>query len=789
MQVSNERISGWIIKWLLAYPNCNFIQVNPEVSYLIGLGTLSVEVTKNAFSILVGEKSLLDVFGESEPFVLSPLVKSVHGRKLELLDDDERNRIDHAAASLVRRMRAKFDDLICEDMAWLQQSSEYKEILDLSLDPSSERASAYKILVTRIKQFVRGRILWVLCRTYDDDFDEFEKPLSKVKSFYPTTLESYHDVYNCLNEHERIFTRFFWIALGREALGAGELNIWTERTEKAGLPQVGKTFLSQKLLDRFLPNGEKLLRVVTKNELCQLFGDINRDAVKAPNSGRKESSPQAGRKAAPRRQDDSITQPKFDANSASTARDQQQHDSAFGINGYEEKLATEERRKLRVTNLVEVANATEIPPIQPTGTTKVPSFEPRPDRSPFQTTPEIQSSLLVPRLYRVPGSLDQASHNVRQTKPASLVRDKIWDQSNTEAFGGDAQSSTNLPVVPETFKIGKNMPESLSRGGKFVEEFRNDSLHQAFPTDEDINFVRSLSSDNARPDLKSHGRVDKGSMFSFRPQLPSADPILDDIGFVLRRICDVMLFPEHTFNGDTQLPVNLIDTLMCLGHDEWKYLPLWAGGNDDGTGGVFDEVDVPNLEVGGFKGGKRGIGNVNLAGSSSSMSGSSFDDISSDAISTVGKASRAATDGTQTVKSLDDDDASDGVNGQAFMSQKELWAQLQQINPKSSTFNVPSRREMLVSSESSAPHDYGNSDFKGKGRAPDVKMNEEEENEIDTETVVGAASSDGDQDMEEEHHEEFVRASAVLPSTDRRTTVKDASDDEDDWSEIDRDTL
>jgi len=32
---------------------------------------------------------------------------------------------------------------------------------------------------------------------------------------------------------------------------------------------------------------------------------------------------------------------------------------------------------------------------------------------------------------------------------------------------------------------------------------------------------------------------------------------------------------------------SLTDTLLCL-TDEFKYLPLWAGGDDDGTGGVFD---------------------------------------------------------------------------------------------------------------------------------------------------------------------------------------------------------
>ena len=39
------------------------------------------------------------------------------------------------------------------------------------------------------------------------------------------------------------------------------------------------------------------------------------------------------------------------------------------------------------------------------------------------------------------------------------------------------------------------------------------------------------------------------------------------------------------------------DTLMCLEESEFKYLPLWAGGDDDDTGGVFDP-SIPNAEAG-----------------------------------------------------------------------------------------------------------------------------------------------------------------------------------------------
>lgn len=41
----------------------------------------------------------------------------------------------------------------------------------------------------------------------------------------------------------------------------------------------------------------------------------------------------------------------------------------------------------------------------------------------------------------------------------------------------------------------------------------------------------------------------------------------------------------------------LVDTLVCMSRDELKYLPLWAGGNEDGTGGVFEPA-IPPAEYG-----------------------------------------------------------------------------------------------------------------------------------------------------------------------------------------------
>jgi hypothetical protein len=59
----------------------------------------------------------------------------------------------------------------------------------------------------------------------------------------------------------------------------------------------------------------------------------------------------------------------------------------------------------------------------------------------------------------------------------------------------------------------------------------------------------------------------------------------------IRSICTALLS-----KGESDFSV-LCDTLLCLTEDEYKFLPLWAGGMDDGSGGVFQE-EIPLAEKG-----------------------------------------------------------------------------------------------------------------------------------------------------------------------------------------------
>ncbi|KAJ9255148.1 hypothetical protein DTO027B5_6909 [Paecilomyces variotii] len=97
-----------------------------------------------------------------------------------------------------------------------------------------------------------------------------------------------------------------------------------------------------------------------------------------------------------------------------------------------------------------------------------------------------------------------------------------------------------------------------------------------------------------------------------------------------------MMQPPHSNCG----PFELVDTLTCLNEEEYRYLPLWAGGNDDGTGGVFTDHNIPIVEQGGFSAPGPGIHTGSTAASSES-----FSIVDSEGVSTAKVASHQATDG------------------------------------------------------------------------------------------------------------------------------------------------
>ncbi|KAJ5690841.1 hypothetical protein N7462_005233 [Penicillium macrosclerotiorum] len=87
------------------------------------------------------------------------------------------------------------------------------------------------------------------------------------------------------------------------------------------------------------------------------------------------------------------------------------------------------------------------------------------------------------------------------------------------------------------------------------------------------------------------------------------------------------------------IQMDATDILTCLTNNQLCFLPLWAGGNDDGTGGVFADHDIPLLDAGGFSAPGPSVHTGSVASTDTS-----FSDIDpSDSQSTIHGASHHAT--------------------------------------------------------------------------------------------------------------------------------------------------
>ncbi|PYH99398.1 hypothetical protein BO71DRAFT_394474 [Aspergillus ellipticus CBS 707.79] len=104
-----------------------------------------------------------------------------------------------------------------------------------------------------------------------------------------------------------------------------------------------------------------------------------------------------------------------------------------------------------------------------------------------------------------------------------------------------------------------------------------------------------------RPDrlrqLDPHGNTHWPGTISWEYVSTAFDPMefINQAGSYMAIISERM---NQTTSTDAQFVFT--DTLTCLTENEIKFLPLWAGGNDDGSGGVYMGQVIPHLETGGF---------------------------------------------------------------------------------------------------------------------------------------------------------------------------------------------
>lgn len=653
----HERVSGWITTWIYSDNNINFIQNNPEVSYRVGMGIKSPDLVRDAYSLLVSERALLYASGQS------PLgaTHSLHGRKFELLDDDEWSRISYAALSFANRFRDEIGDRL-RDLSWLCRSHEYKTLSRMVFE-DSEAMALVNSTVKFVIDFVRSMICYVLCREHFP-FDKLKKNQSSTPTFRLAMDEDYTRVYNDLSLPTRLFTKQFWLALEQTRFEMPLRNDGYAETDRSLLP--GGAIFSEALRAFGLEEPSNGLASLSCTALSDRIAAVNRlhydDREYSAKGKRRVDQSAIFRQPQPDNLESSLPL------EALTIVESSEHASR----NHELSSQVGSPSKRRKTS----------EPDQNDGGT--PSFV-RPSDFLFEQSNNYNQPWLDQEWHRPPGGADAG---IQEHMPTLALRPKMDSHDHVHQAKEHVEAGSSRP---RSYVVTNASPADreyvLSTGDTPLAEPSTLTDHAPATREESaasfsVARANSPASSNmffnvwtgktedwglpntqvARTGLVGHqqavscetpGRERSNVLpaasswdhdgFTRYPVDP--DKLLSEISREVSRICTDFLYPPHLFHDTVVLPTDLFDSLLCINAKEIKYLPLWIpNGNDDGSGGVFAEAPLDANEGESFGPGK--------PRAARSEGDEGYEDVASQAVSTVGKASKLATDGTETIKSL-----------------------------------------------------------------------------------------------------------------------------------------
>ncbi|MCJ1399862.1 hypothetical protein MMC11_003065 [Xylographa trunciseda] len=204
--IRESLLTDYIVRWLRAPPNTYFMEVQPEVTLKIAEGLHCQAVGRDAFAILVGEAALAVVCEgrNTDPHY------SVHGRRKEYVKELHfepwLTRIQYARDHLVERVKAQFEELTSTTSTWIEELPEVRKLLEQT-HASMQHRTLYADLVKALKMYVRGAIYYLLCSNYVSMPGPVEDRGTGTALFPQTQFCS---TWNLLTHHERVFTRAFW---------------------------------------------------------------------------------------------------------------------------------------------------------------------------------------------------------------------------------------------------------------------------------------------------------------------------------------------------------------------------------------------------------------------------------------------------------------------------------------------------------------------------------------------------------------------------------------------------
>jgi hypothetical protein len=229
------------VSWVLAEPNCQFIEILPEATLKMGLGLETPLLARPAFAILVSEYALTTISRECGGALADKANTNQFGRAREDVGEDDLDAIQAAAYNFTAKVERSVKQLLDNSMGWLSSLPEHEKLerflnwatSDNTIDESEKKSivEAFVELNGLLGNFVRGLIIWCLNSQMRTDVNLEANDHRRAESYlkrYELNFDG--DIYIPMAEKEKLLTVFPWRALRTVDFNAvGSNNICDKR--------------------------------------------------------------------------------------------------------------------------------------------------------------------------------------------------------------------------------------------------------------------------------------------------------------------------------------------------------------------------------------------------------------------------------------------------------------------------------------------------------------------------------------------------------------------------------
>ena len=595
-EITHSPLEDYIIRWLRAYPNSYFLEVLPEVSHRIADGLQNCDLARESFAILVGEEAL-DSLRHAQ---VTPSYTRF-GRKKEELREPICTRIEYASKSFLERINNDFGDFIANGMRWIDA---LPEVRGLSAYTQPELQQTIQKLKNLLKDYVHGTIIRVLHADYgtvpgpDLHRDGGHDLLPRVGRA---------TVWATMSLGERILSRTYWDALRSFNLlyGASNLDIqnsWDLRNglnrrfdhvEMSGLNRCTYRKIKNSEIEALIRTGQTYL---------------DKAAIQSPNlrHNKQESNAEPFSTQLQTLPDRTINR----------TQGQNQPEDLLITHTTDNHLYNAQRES-------DFKSLPQQPYTLPDRTSNGIQYVAIRSKAPIPTPSqpiEVPKSLKRTQYFaETPSPQDKPyEFKVRRKWPFGAAREDLLARvqkrvdglhfssvAPEEPLATDHASEESLGQEPAKEAIPVEANPLLGYSDQL--SHANDSLESLSTPEPPLSPTKDSLGQKVVPagldiwggynEVNGDGGVQQQSEEIWPIETDFAIQFFDLESFFFQARTYIDKFAENKLRSPGQLELGIVNTLVCLEDNEWKYLPLWAGGNDDGSMGVYSD-DLPTAEHG-----------------------------------------------------------------------------------------------------------------------------------------------------------------------------------------------